>query len=65
MRWGFNCSGSCYGDSANRGHVNGSPSYSSRTAAMGSTKFFASLRCAKVFVTETAIFALENDSSPF
>lgn len=64
MPWGFNCSGRCYGDSANGWHVNGSPSYSIGRAAMGSAEFFASLRCAKIFVTETAIFALEDDSSP-
>lgn len=64
MRWGFNCSGSCYGNGANGGHVNGSASYSSRTAAVSSAEFFTFLRCAKIFVTETAIFALEDDSSP-
>jgi hypothetical protein len=61
---GFNRSGRCYGDSANGGHVYSSPSYSSGRAAMGSAEFFASLRCAEIFVTETAIFAFEDDSSP-
>jgi len=62
MPWGFNCSCRCYGDSANGGHVNGGPSYLSGRAAMGSAEFFTSLRCSKIFVTETAVFALEDDS---
>jgi hypothetical protein len=32
---------------------------------MCSAKFLASLRCAKIFVAEPAVFALEDDSSPF